>query len=154
MGSQFQIVAILLVSLGVAAQSADSSPSHPSDASAEQAKPTPTPATATLDDPCGFRSKKSDGGLKGRVSGGKLIKKVNPVYPPAAKKAHIEGTVILCAVIAKDGKLRELRPASGPQELIPAAVAAAEQWRYEPYRLNKEPVDVDSTIRLDFKLGP
>jgi TonB family protein len=83
----------------------------------------------------------------------RLIHKVNPNYPPDLRKAHIEGTVVLCATIGKDGKLHNLLALSGPQKLIPYAWEAVEQWRYEPYRVNKEPVDVDSEIRVDFKLG-
>lgn len=90
---------------------------------------------------------------QGKVSGGLLIHKVNPNYPAALRKAHIEGTVVLCATIGKDGKPHNVRALSGPQELIPYATEAVEQWRYEPYRVNKEPVDVDSQIRMDFKLG-
>lgn len=88
-----------------------------------------------------------------KVSSGRLIRKVNPTYPADLRKAHIEGTVLLCATIGKDGKLHNLLALSGPQELIPYAWEAVEQWRYEPYRVNKEPVDVDSEIRVDFKSG-
>jgi TonB family protein len=89
----------------------------------------------------------------GKVSSGRLIRRVNPNYPAALRKAHIEGTVVLCATIGKDGRLHNLLAFSGPQELIPYAMAAVEQWRYEPYRVDKKPVDVDSEIRVDFKLG-
>jgi periplasmic protein TonB len=88
------------------------------------------------------------------VSSGRLIRKVNPDYPAALRKAHIEGTVLLCATIGKDGKLHNLLALSGPPELIRYAWEAVQQWRYEPYRVNKQPVDVDSEIRVDFKLGP
>lgn len=89
---------------------------------------------------------------KNHVAGGRLIKRVNANYPAAARQARIQGTVVLCATISKDGVVQNVRPLFGPQELIPAAVEAAEQWRYEPYRLNKEPVEVDSEIRMDFTL--
>lgn len=89
----------------------------------------------------------------GKVSSGRLVRKVNPVYPAALRKSHIEGTVLLCAKIGKDGTLHNLLALSGPQELIPYALDAVAQWRYEPYRVNKEPVEVDSQIRIDFKLG-
>jgi TonB family protein len=88
-----------------------------------------------------------------KVSSGRLIRKVNPKYPADLRKAHIEGTVVLCATIGKDGKLHNLLALSGPQELIPYALEAVEQWRYEPYRVNQKPVDVDSEVHLDFKLG-
>jgi len=85
------------------------------------------------------------------VSGG-LINKVAPTYPESAKLAHIEGTVVLCATISKEGEVQNVRALFGPQELIPAAIAAVKQWRYEPFRLNEEPVEVDSEIRIDFTL--
>ena len=89
----------------------------------------------------------------GQVTPGRLIKRVNPTYPADARKAHIEGTVVLCATISTDGIVQNLRPLFGPQELIAAAVNAARQWRYMPYRLNNKPVEVDSEIRMDFKLS-
>ena len=89
----------------------------------------------------------------GKVSSGRLIRRVNPNYPAALRKAHIEGTVLLCATIGIDGKLHNLLAFSGPQELIPYAMKAVEQWRYEPYRVDKKAVDMDSEIRVDFKLG-
>ena len=92
-------------------------------------------------------------GLPGKVTQGKLIHRVQPEYPAAARKAHIQGTVVLCAKIGKDGTLRNLRAASGPEELMPSAMAAVAQWRYKPYRLNKEPVEVDSEIHVGFALS-
>jgi TonB family protein len=91
---------------------------------------------------------------RGKVSSGRLIRRVNPDYPAALRKARIEGTVLLCATIGTDGKLHNLLAFSGPPELIPYAKKAVEQWRYEPYRVDKKPVDVDSEIRVDFKLHP
>ena len=92
-------------------------------------------------------------GLPGKVTQGKLIYRVQPEYPAAARKAHIQGTVVLCAKIGKDGTLRNLRAASGPEELIPSAMGAVAQWRYKSYRLNKEPVEVDSEIHVGFVLS-
>ena len=92
-------------------------------------------------------------GLPGKVTQGKLIHRVQPEYPASARKAHIQGTVVLCAKIGKDGALRNLRAASGPEELIPSAMEAVAQWRYKPYRLNKEPVQVDSEIHVGFALS-
>jgi membrane protein involved in colicin uptake len=67
--------------------------------------------------------------------------------------AHIQGTVVLCATIAKDGKLQNLRAVSGPEELIPSAMKAVAQWRYQPYLLSKEPAEVDSEIHVGFALS-
>jgi TonB family protein len=103
---------------------------------------------------CGFSTPETQ--LKrfpGKVSQGKLIHRVEPEYPPAARQAYIQGTVVLCGMIAKDGTLRNLRASSGPEELIPSAMKAVEQWRYQPYLLNNEPVDVDSEIHVNFALS-
>jgi hypothetical protein len=70
----------------------------------------------------------------GKVSQGNLVHRVEPEYPPAARQGHIHGTVVLCGTIAKDGALRNLRAFSGPEELIPSAMMAVEQWRSAPNR--------------------
>jgi len=103
---------------------------------------------------CGFSTAETQlKGFSGKVSQGKLIHRVEPEYPPAARQAHIQGTVVLCATIAKDGQLRNLRASFGPEELIPSAMKAVEQWRYQPYLLNNEPVDGDSEIHVNFTLS-
>jgi TonB family protein len=86
------------------------------------------------------------------VTSGKLIHKVQPEYPPEARNARIEGTVVLQATIAKDGTISELHSISGPKELIPAAVKAVEQWRYQPYLLDGQPVAVETAIQVNFRL--
>jgi TonB family protein len=88
------------------------------------------------------------------VSQGLLIHRVQPVYPGDARRNGIEGTVVLRALIGKDGRIQNLTPISGPKELIPAAVGAVQQWRYKPYRLNDEPVEVDTEVRVNFQLRP
>ncbi len=80
------------------------------------------------------------------------IHKVQPKYPPAAKTAHIEGVVVLCVTIGKDGDVRSARASSGPKELIPAAVKAVEQWRFRPFLANNEPVEASVPIRVNFRL--
>jgi len=94
----------------------------------------------------------NDQKIKQTVIGGRLIHKVQPKYPKAARKAHIEGTVVLCAVIGKDGKIMNLRAASGPKELIAAAMTAVQKWVYKPYMLDGEPIDVETDIHVNFKL--
>ena len=84
--------------------------------------------------------------------GGHLKHKVQPKYPKAARKAHIEGTVVLCAEIGKDGKISGLRPLSGPSELIDSAIKAVQKWEYTPFVLNGEPVNIETDIRVAFKL--
>ena len=86
------------------------------------------------------------------VSQGLLVHKVQPVYPESARQNHVQGTVIMRAVITKDGRVAELRPVSGPKELIPAAVGAVQQWRYKPYLLAGQPVEVSTQITVNFQL--
>ncbi len=86
------------------------------------------------------------------VTTGRLIHKVPPKYPKAALKAHIEGTVVLCAVIGKDGRITNLRAASGPKELVDPAIKAVQQWVYKPYLVAGEAVEVETEIRVDFEL--
>jgi TonB family protein len=76
-----------------------------------------------------------------------------PKYPPAAKKARIQGTVILDAIIGKDGTVEQLTVASGPQELQQSALDAVRQWVYKPFLLNGEPVEVKTTIRVIYTLA-
>jgi len=102
---------------------------------------------------CGFSTPETQlKAFSGKVSQGKLIHRVEPEYPPAARQAYIQGTVVLCGTIAKDGTIRNLRASSGPEDLIPSAMKAVEQWRYQPYLLNNDPVDVDSEIHVNFTL--
>ncbi len=87
------------------------------------------------------------------VSQGLLIRKVNPTYPPLARQARIQGTVILRAVISKDGSIENLQLVSGHPMLAPAAIEAVKQWRYKPYLLNGEPVEVDTEVQVNFTLS-
>jgi TonB family protein len=86
------------------------------------------------------------------VTAGRLIHKVNPKYPKSARKAHIEGTVVLCGEIGKDGKVVNLHALSGPKELIESSITAVKDWIYKPYLLDGEPVEVETVIRIIFKL--
>jgi protein TonB len=88
-----------------------------------------------------------------RVAAANLIHDVAPTYPPEAGRARIEGTVVLLAVIGKDGTVRDVRVQSGPPLLAQAAIDAVKQWRYKPYLLNGEPVEVDSQITITFNLS-
>jgi periplasmic protein TonB len=87
------------------------------------------------------------------VSQGLLIKKVQPAYPPLARQARIQGTVMLQAEISKDGTIENLRLMSGHPMLAPAAIEAVKQWRYKPYMLNGEPVAVETTVMVNFTLS-
>jgi protein TonB len=89
----------------------------------------------------------------GQVQTAKLINKVQPIYPPLAKQARIQGTVRLQAIIAKDGSIVELQVLSGHPLLVQAALDAVRQWRYHPTLLNGEPVEVVTTIDVVFTLS-
>jgi periplasmic protein TonB len=82
-----------------------------------------------------------------------LVYDVPPKYPPEAGRARIEGTVVLLAVIGKDGVVQDVHVQSGLSVLAQAAIEAVRQWRYRPYLLNGEPVEVDSQITINFNLS-
>ena len=88
-----------------------------------------------------------------RVAEANLVHDVAPKYPPEAGRARIEGTVVLLAVIGKDGSVEDVRVESGLPVLAQAAIDAVKQWRYQPYLLNGEPVEIDSQITINFTLS-
>jgi protein TonB len=87
------------------------------------------------------------------VTQGLVIHKVEPAYPPIAKTARVSGTVILQAVISKEGTIENLRVISGHPLLTQSAVEAVKQWRYRPYILNGDPVEVETTVEVHFTLA-
>ena len=87
------------------------------------------------------------------VTSGLLLKRVQPNYPPLARQARISGTVVLHAVISKDGSIEGLQLVSGHPMLAPAAIEAVKQWKYKPYLLNGEPVEVDTEVQVNFTLA-
>ena len=91
--------------------------------------------------------------ISGGVSAGLLLQKTQPIYPPIAKAARVQGTVVLQAVISKTGSIENLRVISGPQMLQQSALDAVKSWRYRPYLLNNEPVEVETTVNVVFTLG-
>lgn len=86
------------------------------------------------------------------VAEGNLLRKIEPQYPQMAKVAHIQGDVILAATISKSGTIENLHQVSGHPILVQAAMEAVKQWRYKPYLLNGEPVEVETTIKVSFKM--
>jgi len=84
---------------------------------------------------------------------GNLIRKVQPAYPPLARSARIQGVVELQAVISKQGAIENLKVLTGHPMLVSAAVEAVKQWRYQPYILNNEPVEVETQITVNFSLS-
>ena len=91
--------------------------------------------------------------VSGGVVQGLLIRRVEPVYPTMARQARIQGAVLLEAVIAKDGSIENLHVISGHPMLSWAAVEAVKQWRYRPYTLNGQPVEVETQITVNFRLS-
>ena len=89
----------------------------------------------------------------GAVQQARRLRQVQPVYPPLAKSARIQGTVQLSAVIGKDGNIQELAVIEGHPMLIQAAMAAVQQWQYKPTMLNGQPVEVATQINVVFSLG-
>lgn len=87
------------------------------------------------------------------VAEGNLIHAVKPQYPALARQARIQGTVVLLAVIGKEGSVQNLHVKSGPPMLAQAAVDAVRQWRYRPYFLNGQPIEVDTQININFTLA-
>jgi len=87
------------------------------------------------------------------VAVGMVLQRTQPVYPAIAKAARVQGTVVLEATISKTGAITGLRVVSGPAMLQQAALDAVKTWRYKPYLLNNEPVDVETTINVIFTLG-
>jgi periplasmic protein TonB len=86
------------------------------------------------------------------ISEGNLTRKVQPVYPPLARSARIQGVVVLQAVISKEGTIKNLKVLSGHPMLVTAAVDAVRQWHYRPYILNHDPVEVETQITVNFSL--
>jgi protein TonB len=86
------------------------------------------------------------------VMAGLLIYKVTPKYPQIAVAMHLGGTVVLQATISRSGTIENLRAVGGPALLQQAAIDAVQQWRYRPYLLNGEPVEVETTVNVEFTL--
>jgi protein TonB len=85
------------------------------------------------------------------VSQGLIVKRVTPVYPPIALQLHKQGTVELLAKIGKDGQITSLKILNGDSALAKSAADAVWQWKYRPYLLNGEPVEIETQITINFK---
>jgi TonB family protein len=83
----------------------------------------------------------------------RIVVKVQPVYPEAARRAGIAGLVVLDAVIAPDGSVKRLRPVSGPDLLVQSATEAVQSWKFEPYLSSGKAVEVETTIAVEFRLN-
>jgi protein TonB len=104
---------------------------------------TSAPASAK---PSLARVKLSQGVLQGL-----LIKRVEPQYPRNALATHTQGAVLIEATVDKEGHIVNPKVLSGPFMLAPAALEAVRQWRYKPYFLDGEPVEVQTQITINFK---
>jgi periplasmic protein TonB len=87
------------------------------------------------------------------VTKGLLIHRMEPVYPPLAKAARVQGEVVLKAVINTNGDIQDLQLVSGHPMLVPGAIEAVRHWKYKPYLLNGQPVEVETTITVIFSLS-
>jgi protein TonB len=86
------------------------------------------------------------------VSQGLLLRRVQPIYPAQAMQMRVQGAVQLQAVVSKEGNITEVKVLSGDGILARAAVDAVKQWKYKPYYLNGEPVEIQTQITVNFKL--
>ena len=86
------------------------------------------------------------------VTKGMVVYRLEPTYPPLARRARIQGVVVLTAIIDKDGNIQNLQLVSGHPMLAPAAIDAVKQWRYKPVLLNGQPVEVETTVAVTFRM--
>jgi len=91
--------------------------------------------------------------ITSRLAEGLLLDRVLPVYPPIARAAGVQGTVVLEATISANGTIKNLRVVSGNAMLRQAAIDAVSRWRYRPFLLNGQPIEVETTISVVFSMG-
>jgi protein TonB len=80
-----------------------------------------------------------------------LVHRVEPVYPPEARKQGLQGVIALDIVIGRDGSVLSMQPLNGPETLAKAAMDALRWWKFSPYRLNGTPAVVETTVAVEFK---
>lgn len=80
-----------------------------------------------------------------------LVHRVEPSYPPEARRANLQGVIALDIVVGRDGSVISMRALNGPDVLVRAAMDALRWWKFEPYRLNGEPAVVETTVAVEFK---
>jgi len=103
------------------------------------------PATAEVD---------RDRRISGTTLAGQILKKANPVYPKQARKKHITGAVLLCAIITKEGTIGALDVVASPDPLLSqSAIEAVQTWTYKPYLLKGVPAEVDTSIMVNYNIG-
>ncbi len=84
------------------------------------------------------------------VAEGQIIRRVDPVYPKEARENNIQGDVVLTATISKEGNIINLKLVSGPPLLADAATEAVKQWKYRPYLLDGEPIEIETTVTVRY----
>ncbi len=90
--------------------------------------------------------------MGGNVQSSKLIQRVEPTYPELAKRARIQGIVLLQVTVGEAGNVTDIQVIRGHPLLNDGAVAAVQQWKYSPTLLNGEPVPVIATVTVNFIL--
>ena len=88
-----------------------------------------------------------------QIALGRLVDQVQPVYPPMAVRIRLEGTVVLRALVGRDGRISSVQVLSGHPFLVDSARAAVSQWRYRPYLLNGQPIEVETQITVNYKMA-
>lgn len=86
-----------------------------------------------------------------QIMQGLLVHRVDPLYPESLRSTGAQGTVLLNAVIGRDGTVLDLQPVTGPEDLHSAATDAVRWWRFEPYRAEGQPLEVQTTIAVEFR---
>jgi TonB family protein len=90
--------------------------------------------------------------VSSQVASAHLVQRIEPIYPEEARERYIQGEVVLEAVVAKDGTVKELRLISGDSQLAAAASAAVQQWRFRPYEQRGKPADFSTRLTVNFRL--
>ena len=90
--------------------------------------------------------------VSSQVASAHLVQRIEPIYPEEARERSIQGEVVLDAVVAKDGSVKELRLISGDTQLAAAASAAVQQWRFRPYEQHGKPADFSTRLTVNFRL--
>jgi TonB family protein len=129
------------------------SPQNPSQSETPKAapplpsSPSPAPSPTPEAGPKPMKIRVSPG-----VAESLVAHKVQPIYPKEAKEKRIEGDVVIKIVIGRDGEVKSLKPSHGESILMKAAMEAVQQWKYRPYLLDGQPVEVESQVRISFHL--
>ena len=106
-----------------------------------------------VDDPPAAAQKAPPKQIRVNADNMKIVHKVPPVYPVEAKEHKIQGTVVLSVVINKDGSPENIKVTGGPNELQQSALDAVRQWRWQPYLLNGDPIEVLTTVNIVYALA-